>query len=450
MTPDPRSIGRERWWAALGRLPGRQVARLLRSGAWAVADQGLISAANFVTLALVARSVVPAEFGWYAVATTVLLFANNVQAALVTQPHGVQAATTSGEGYTRYTTAATVMQLVFAAALAAVCLSAAGVASMAASHVLPLLLALAPAVLTWQLQEFARRVLYTEGRPASAFATDVVSYGGQVTVLAGLWAAERLTSVSALYAMAATSLIAAVWGIWLIRSSLRPTLDLRLLGEHWRFARWLLAATLAQWASGHAFPFLVAGLVGLVEAGIFRAVQLVLGPTHVLLNALTTWSTPVAARAHAAGGQKALGACIARIGLVTGPLMALYCLAVGLFAGPLLGTLFGEFYAPYGWLLAFFALCYALCYLSALAGVALQAAGATASVFEANVWSALAVLSAGVVGVYLFGLLGAIAGSVLHQVVLNVVLWRRMLQTRPRPRLDGAVAATRPWAGAAG
>ena len=47
----------------------------------------------------------------------------------------------------------------------------------------PMLMAIVPSIVAWQLQEFVRRVMYTEGRFAAAFWNDVVSYGGQLLVV---------------------------------------------------------------------------------------------------------------------------------------------------------------------------------------------------------------------------------------------------------------------------
>ena len=56
-------------------------------------------------------------------------------------------------------------------------------ASYMNSSATPLLVALVPVILTWQLQEFVRRVLYTEARFAAAFINDMVSYGMQMVLV---------------------------------------------------------------------------------------------------------------------------------------------------------------------------------------------------------------------------------------------------------------------------
>ena len=77
-----------------------------------------ISAANFVTMVLLARGLTQADFGGFTLVYSVLLFANSLQSGLVTQPHNILGATRRGEDYIRYTTSTAVSQLVLAAIVA--------------------------------------------------------------------------------------------------------------------------------------------------------------------------------------------------------------------------------------------------------------------------------------------------------------------------------------------
>ena len=63
--------------------------RLLGKAPWAVADQLLISATNFATMVLLARGLSQEDFGSFTLLYLVLLFANNLQSGLITQPHNI-------------------------------------------------------------------------------------------------------------------------------------------------------------------------------------------------------------------------------------------------------------------------------------------------------------------------------------------------------------------------
>src|ERR1700679_2383760 len=67
------------WGALLLRVSsGREV--------WALSDQALVSGANFLTFALLARALGVSEFGVFALSWAMVLLANSVQMALIVSP----------------------------------------------------------------------------------------------------------------------------------------------------------------------------------------------------------------------------------------------------------------------------------------------------------------------------------------------------------------------------
>src|SRR6185437_15530108 len=152
---------------------------------WALNDQVLISGTNFATNVLTARAMADrqAEFGTFSVIYGVLLICNILQSTLVTQAHNVLGSLRSGTDYRRYTASTAVQQLfiVLIEAVLVVPIVLYGYHRGWASEAM--LIALIPSIVAWQLQEYVRRVLYTEGRFADAFLNDVISYGGQTLVI---------------------------------------------------------------------------------------------------------------------------------------------------------------------------------------------------------------------------------------------------------------------------
>ena len=253
--------------------------RLLGKAPWAVADQLLISATNFATMVLLARGLSQEAFGSFTLIYSVLLFANNLQFGLITQPHNILGIARHGEDYTCYTTSTAVSQLFFGAVAALAVLAAWAVARCAAWSVAPLLLTLAPSIVSWQLQEFVRRILYTEGRLAAAFVNDSISYGGQALAIAALWWLDGLTAPLALGALAATSAIAAALGGWQIRGSLAGRIDPSVCAENWHFGKWLAADdVVGTWLSSWFFVYLGAAVLGRAAAAILGAVHTIFGP----------------------------------------------------------------------------------------------------------------------------------------------------------------------------
>jgi O-antigen/teichoic acid export membrane protein len=353
------------------------------------------------------------------------LFANSVQAALITHPHQSLAPGRAPADRPRYTTATGMQQIVLAAAMGLFAAAAAAVAAAAGWDAAGLLLMLALAVAAWQLQEFARRVLYSEGRLAMVWANDAVSYGGQLLGIVVLWRTDTLTATTALGVLAATSAAGAVLGGWQIRDQLvRGVNARRHLPENWSFGKWLLGSTIAMWTSSQLYPLMTAGFVSVAATGALRAVWTILGPTHILLKAVDTAFTPLAAKAYGDGGGREVASLVRATYLITGPIMLGYCALVSLLAHPLLNALYGGRYNDYDWLLPLLAACYGLVYVYTPIWVALRGMQVTAPMFRGYVFSTFIVLTAGVGLVYYLGVLGAALGMIIHGVVLCAVLWR--------------------------
>src|SRR5688500_7097536 len=196
------------------KVEPRKRSGLLGKDVWALGDQVLISGTNFVTMILAARGLHPEAFGAFTLVYSALLFANIFQSTLVTQAHNVLGAARSGADYVRYTTSTAVSQLMIIAAEAAIAGAVAMLAWLQGWEAAPMLIALVPAIVAYQIQEFIRRVLYTEGRFTAAFFNDLLSYGTQTILIASLWLAGEgeLTGPRILYIIATTTTIGAVVG----------------------------------------------------------------------------------------------------------------------------------------------------------------------------------------------------------------------------------------------
>jgi len=301
---------------------------------WAVADQMLISGTNFVTMVLMARGLnSAADFGVFVLVYSVLLFCNSLQMALVTQPHSVLGVSQELAAYVRYTSSCAFNQLALVLALATLVLGAWGISTLIGWRDAPLLLAMTSTIIAWQLQEFMRRVLYTERRISSAFAMDIVAYGGQALAISILWWKHSLTGSVAFYAIAATSAVAALIGWWQLRRSLSLQYDFEVTKENWHFGKWLAAGYIVgNWLSSQLLVFLAAGILGTWAAGILRAMHTVFGPMRIVAQAISlTLPTKLATALEsegAAGFRRE-----ARLAFATAtPLFGAYCLLIALFS----------------------------------------------------------------------------------------------------------------------
>jgi O-antigen/teichoic acid export membrane protein len=413
-------------------------ARAARRGAkdaWAIADQALISGTNFLTMVLVARALGPSDFGTFTLVYSALLFANILQVALVTQPHNVLGTGRRAGEYPDYTASCGVAQLLLVLAEAAIALFAGLVARQAHWPAAGLILALVPSIVAWQLQEFIRRVLYTEGRYAAAFANDLISYGGQTLVIGALWlldvlasrgsitAGHRwLTGESALYALAVTSAAAVGVGIWQIRGSLSRRITLAALRENWQFGKWLAGAEILTWCSSiHMYLYLAAALLGTSATGDLKAAQVLFGPTRVLAYFLDTVLPIKFAQTLSAGGEVAMHQKLRRVlARVAGPLAA-YCLLVALLARPLLRLSFGAQYAGAATVLALYSGYAMLTYVQMIIAAALKAKRQTHLIFLGSVWGVVVSLAASWGLIMVFGTNGVLVAMMITAVVVTAL-----------------------------
>jgi len=422
--------------------PLAAVARKLRRGVWALADQMLLSGSNFITMVLVARGLSRDEFGAFTLIYSGLLFANLVQATLITQPHNVLASTRGGLDYRRYTAAAGAGQLLFALVAALATLAAAGLGWSLGWAITGLLAALAPCIIAWQSQEFVRRVLYTEGRTAAAFINDLLSYGGQALLIGLLWHAERLTAQKALYILAATSATAALVGLYQLRHSLARGWKWATLWENWDFGKWLLGAELLQWVSSiQWYLFLSAALLGVTATATLKAASVIFGPTRVLIFFLDTVLPIRFSRALARGGPEAMNRQFRWTFLLVTPMLAGYCGLVALFAKPLLRLTYGNQYSDDATVLALYAMAVLPAYVSHVTYAALAAKRLTKHIFMAYVYTALVAVGLGWVLLHGLGVNGTFVGLTLTAIMVNVHFWLTYRRHRNEYTLAGQSAA---------
>jgi O-antigen/teichoic acid export membrane protein len=405
---------------------------------------------NFSTTIVLVRSLGPAGFGSFSLAYVFLLLANSLQGALITQPHNVLAAPLEGDAYRDYTTSMAGAQAALAAVFSLPVLLAAGVAHIAGSSHTGLLLAMAFALPGWQLQEFARRALYTKSRVRAAFINDLISYGGQFAGVLTLAWWGRLTATSGLYAVGASSIIAALMGYWVIRAELQGRFALRPIIESWKLGRWLSAATLTNWLASQVYPVLTAGMVGVSGTGIFRALQNLIAPTQILINAFQMLATPRASVAYSRGGRRELGLFLIRgTALVALPLL-LYLLLAGAFARPLVTFFYSTAYAREAHLIWPLGLAYLFSYCGRILGIGLAATRETRSVFYGHAVAVVVTWSLGVLLIRLFGLPGATMGAAAAQAAMVVALVYFFHRHRARSTVgmpkseDGRPPAPRP------
>jgi O-antigen/teichoic acid export membrane protein len=398
--------------------------RLFGKNIWAMGDQVLISATNFLTTILIARVLSPSLFGSFTLIYSALLLANIFQSTLVTQAHNVLALSRADEHFRRYTGNTLFSQIALVTIEAILALVVAFIAGAKGYPATTLILWLAPACVAWQMQEFVRRVMYTECRFAAAFWNDCLSYGGQMLLFALFWATGRLTGNTAMFSLTITSAAAAALGLWQIRSSLELKLDLAVFAENWTFGKWLLGGELGQWfGSLQLYLFMTAYLLGTHATGELRAAQTVFGPTRIFAFYLGSVLPIRFAKTMADKGPKAVQQLLRETCISVLPLLGIYCLLIAMFPHFLLQMIFGKDYAGTPCVLSFYAVYAFMSYAQTLLVAVLTARRQTRTIFMGNIYGTLITLAMSYWIIQYFKVVGAPIAIGVSCLITTFFFW---------------------------
>ena len=207
---------------------------------WALADQGMISASNFLASILMARYLGLDEFGRFTLVWLVVEFFSGLQHATIIAPMMSIAPKQAASERRVYFGAVMAQQACFVIVAALVLL----IGSLAAAPLIPdwrldqLAWPLCGAVFTFQIQNFLRRYFFTRSRGLAAFLCDAIRYPGQLLILIWLFHDGDMDSVDALWVIVATSGLASIFAVTQIeRPGWNQATLLESVQRHWKFSK---------------------------------------------------------------------------------------------------------------------------------------------------------------------------------------------------------------------
>jgi O-antigen/teichoic acid export membrane protein len=397
-----------------------------RKGQLSAIDQGVISVANFAATLTLAKFVDPTQLGIYAVGFMAILFVRAIQEGLIIQPLNSLGASLDQAEFRRYASTTGLFQVILAIGSALAAVGIGWVLTSTGNNMAgPAVFSLWFGFLTWQLQEYLRRVFYTRAEIGRAVLNTVVSSMFRLALLIWLGLTGRLDGKAGLYAIGWGALAAVLIGIWQTRSMwTRKLLNLRSTwDQNWKFARWVMGGTVANWFAIQFYPILTAGMLSFAAAGAYQALQNLVAPAHVLLRASDTFLTPRIARIYHNNGAGRLRRLLKLTYLGVGlPVLGVLGVAV-IFVQPLLRLIRDETYLPFSpgiWILAAF---YLLWYAYWPLQTTLKAIRFTRPIFTANLLAIASMFVFGLWAIKAWGIYGTMAGQALNALIINLVLW---------------------------
>lgn len=416
---------RKALWRALGKMQGM---------GWALGDQCVVSAANFLTIYLFARQLDTSHFGAFMLAYVGLQLLTSMQSAFLTQPHNVLAAALPQREYRRFTGAVLLMQMGSCATVGA----ALGLTgwlvwrawSPAAGSVL---IALAIAAMPWLAQEFVRRVFYTRGESRAAAANDFVTYGLQLAgavLLAGLWA-DRASPETALAVLGGSSVAGVAVGWWQLRDhvsfgeGIAEALG-RTWHEVWHFGKWLTGQNTLVWLGGQGDTWIVGLILGPEQVGLYRAATHLANVMNIVRQAAISYLPSRGSLAYHNGGAAGLSQWVSKAWWWLLGALVPFCIVLVGFPGWILSLAYGDRYSTpeLALILALSTAAQCILFVKYPFDIGLLALRQTKAIFYIHLIPVVLLFSSGVALIYLLGIVGVPLSGILISAVLLIVTWR--------------------------
>ena len=336
----------------------RRTDRVMR-GSWVIADQAIVSLANFLTAAIVGRVCGREEMGIYGLAVSIFWLVAAIPNSLVWTPYTSRAAKLPPQRRTIYTGSVTAHAVLILLAIAAALLII-GLVSLPldtnAAWFGPMCLALAPFVALMILREHVRRINLAQLRTRDLLAIDVPAALLQMALLLSLAFFGMLSAITALLAVAAASGVALVWLF-----NQREQFQFRAASarNHWaynqRFGGWVLLVSLAWIMGDTSYRWLLGSLRGIETLGEFTAAQSLVLAINPFLLAFSNLARATAANTIARSGTSGLWRTTIRDTLLVGLFAGAALAALALLGGPVVHLIFGAEFGGQGAVVA--ALC---------------------------------------------------------------------------------------------
>ncbi len=330
----PADSSRLRTWRLKSALALIERGLFSGPGFWSIVDQGVVSAGNFLTTILLARCLLPSEYGVYALLLALMIFMIYLNSSVIL--YGLSLHGAVGTNAELCSLAGGSLVLGAGLALFLGLATAAVAAVLHRAFLAPWILS---ALLFWQLQETTRRALMSRLRFRDAVGGDALSYLGQTVCIAFLFVGHRLTITSAFGAMAATSAAAALLQAFQLKLTPPDFRDaFRLLPRFWRTGRWALLVGVAQAFIGQALLWFLA-LRGTAEVASFQSLLNLVRGMNPVMFAIGSVLLPTVAILQSSSGA---GLTVARrFGLRGAVLLLPYFAVIFVFPGMVLRLLYG-------------------------------------------------------------------------------------------------------------
>jgi O-antigen/teichoic acid export membrane protein len=390
----------------------------IRQAGFSIADQALFVGGTFLANIVLARTQTKEEYGMFVLSYSIFTFLAGLHNAALLEPCTVYGSGRYRERFPDYLRLMWRSNATLCLVLSGMLLSACLLLSWSAPHYASRSLVGLGLTVGFLLSGiFLRRAFYLQRTAMFAAGASLLF---SVTVALGLWITARARLLNGLSVFLILGLGWLVAGAAFARK-LRIghadasflTFEPRYWREHWKYARWVLAATCVFQFTTQGYYWLLAGFLSVREVANLRAMYLLVGPVDQIFIAMSYLVLPLLASHHSTKRLDSLFTLWKRYALATIAGTALFALGVRMLGVPTMHLFYGGKFDGLGPLL------FVLGFLPLLLGIGntmvlvLNAMERPMLVFWAYISGGVTTFVVGIPLVMHFGLRGAVYGMLV-------------------------------------
>ena len=387
-------------------------------------DQGLVATSNFILNILLARWLIPTEYGAFAVAYTIFIFLTTFHTSMLNEPMLV-----FGPGKYRYRISTYLRVIlmghwIFCLILCTLFfLTYLALLHFTRSPLTNLFLGLSLASPFILFQWLMRRACYIELQPRLAafagFCYMALTFIGALS----LRYFESLGPTTTLFIMAIGSLFSGLLIFFKleVHSNLEINREfiLNVLRDHWRYGRWASGTSALAWIPGNLFMLFLPVWWGLEASAAYKAILNLILPMTNATTALVVILLPVLVSKKE---NPNFGRIVINVSGLIVLAATIYLLLLCVYGETIVYFLYKGNYSEYVGLLWLTGLIPIMGGLIAISWCALQALEVPNKIFLAHVTSSGVALTIGLLFVHAWGVRGAILGLLTAYIVTGTIL----------------------------
>lgn len=417
----------------------------VRKGGFALIDQGFISGSNFIISILLARWLMPEQYGSYAVAFGVFVLVVLVYQSLVLEPLAVFGASSYSDSLRNYLRSVLRIHFLLWLPMAllmgvAIVVTRISGASSGLSGALGGVLVAAPCVLLFWL---ARGTFYVRLSPASAAAGAAVyssvALAGLYVVYRNGWLSPFTAFLLMAFAALATGTVLFVRLYKTVAPGNRSFATWDIWRRHWGYGRWALASCIAGWIPAYIYYPLLSTFSGMSQSGELRALTNLTLPLDQAKAAMSLLLLPYAAGIYERQGKRGISSVAGKITFSTVAAGTVYWSILIPLQRPLFHLLYSGRYLEVAHLLPLVALGSVFYSAAFGAAIVLRAMDSPGALFGAFGVATAFSLLVGIPATKMFGLTGAIWGSNIADIaslIMVLLVLRYKLANRAKLAAD--------------